>query len=82
MKDTIKSKSNPNLTGGAPKDNERYCNNSNTSNGNSFITNKNLLNTSMSPIHKVNTKQPFSKYTDFEHLNKVGLNKDLNSIAH
>lgn len=36
--------------------NERYCDNSYMSNGYSFYTNKNLLNTSMSPIHKIGSQ--------------------------
>ena len=50
------NKSNPSLKNPPPKDNERYWDNSYTSNGYSFITNKNLLNTSMSPIQRVALK--------------------------
>ena len=41
--------------------NERYCDNSYTSNGYSFYTNKNLLNTSMSPIHKIGSQCAIQK---------------------
>ncbi|CAI2372871.1 unnamed protein product [Moneuplotes crassus] len=55
LKESVKSKSGPDLSNKAvPKNNDRYCDNSYTSNGYSFITNMNLLNTSMSPIHKAN----------------------------
>lgn len=77
MKDTQKSKSDPNLTETHPKDNERYCDNSYTSNGYSFITNKNLLNTSMSPIHKVTSKHTIMRDEKVQHSRKVFL-VDLN----
>lgn len=54
LKESIKLKTDAEKSTQEVKNNDRYCDNSYMSNGYSFITNKNLLNTSMSPIHKAN----------------------------
>ena len=63
-------KKNKDKNKGEQKDNERYCNNSWNSNGNSFYTNKNLLNTSMSPIHKVDSKWVNKEYNNDQTLDQ------------
>jgi len=59
--------------------NERYNDNSYISNGYSFYTNKNLLNTSMSPIHKIGSQCTLKK-DDKPLANRIVRSSNMNFL--